>query len=149
MLRRIAPILCCLLLAMTWFPGFAVAQRVYVESVPAVVDHVHDGDTITVIVPGWPAIVSPIQVRLYGIDTAELRDPRPEVRALAELARGWLEGCLRPGDAVTLRNVRRDKYFRLLGEITAMVDGEQRDVASELVRRGLARPYDGQGPKPW
>lgn len=149
MKRRVAILpLICLLLVAAMTPA-AAGGRVYVESVPAVVDHVHDGDTVIVTVSGWPAVVSPIQVRVYGIDTAEIHDPRPDVRAQAELARDWLDGHLRPGDAVILRNVRRDKYFRLLGDIEAQVDGEQRDVASELVRRGLARPYDGQGPKPW
>lgn len=134
---------------MTWFPGFAAGQRVYIESVSAVVDYVHDGDTFTVTVPGWPAIVSPIQVRLHGIDAAELGDPRPVEGSYADLARDWLTALLPPGTVVTLRAVRRDKYLGLLGEITTLVDGEQRDVASELVRRGLARPYSGRGPKPW
>jgi endonuclease YncB( thermonuclease family) len=130
-------------------PSAAAGERVYHESVPAVVDHVHDGDTIIVVVPDWPAILSPIQVRVAGIDTAEIHDPRPEIRAMGLLARDWLVAHLRPGDAVTLKNVRRDKYFRLLADLSAPVDGETRDVASEMVRRGLAKPYDGQGPKPW
>jgi endonuclease YncB( thermonuclease family) len=149
MLRRVAHLLLLLLLATTWFPGIVVSQRVRVQSVPAVVDHVHDGDTLTVTVPGWPAIVSPILVRLHGIDAAELSDPRPVEGSFADLARDWLTDLLPPGTAVTLRAVRRDKYSRLLGKITASVDGEQRDVASELLRRGLARPYSGRGPKPW
>ena len=149
MLRRIPQLLLCLLLAMTWFPGFAAGQRVRMQSVSAVVAKVHDGDTFTVTVPGWPAIVSPIQVRLHGIDAAELGDPRPVEGTFADLARDWLTALLPPGTAVTLRAVRRDKYFRLLGKLEAMVDGKQCDVASELLRRGLARPYSGRGPKPW
>ncbi|MHC1792032.1 thermonuclease family protein [Solidesulfovibrio sp.] len=149
MLRRVAILpLCCLLLAAAMTPA-AARGRVFVESVSAVVDHVYDGDTLTVIVPGWPAVVSSIQVRVYGIGTAEIHDPCPEIQALGLLARDWLAAHLRPGDAVTLRNVRRDKSPWLLADIEAVVDGEARDVASELVRRGLARPYDGQGPKPW
>ncbi len=149
MLRRAAPLLACLLLAAPWFPRAAASERVYADSVPAVVDHVHDGDTVIVTVPGWPAVISPVQVRLFGIDTAEIHDPRPEIRAMSLLASDWLAAHLRPGDAVVLRAVRRDKYFRLLAEITAAVDGEARDLASEMVRRGLAKPYYGQGPKPW
>jgi micrococcal nuclease len=122
---------------------------VYHASVPAVVDHVHDGDTVIVAVPSWPAIISPIEVRVAGIDTAEIHDKRPEIQAMGLLARDWLAAHLRPGDAVTLKNVRRDKYFRLLASVEATVDGETRDVASEMGRRGLAKPYNGQGPKPW
>jgi len=124
-------------------------EPAYHETVAAVADHIHDGDTLIVAVPSWPAIVSPIQVRVAGIDTPELHDKRPDIRAQAELARGWVAAHLPPGAAVTLRNVRRDKYFRLLADVDVVVDGETRNLASELVRRGLARPYDGQGPKPW
>lgn len=150
MMRRVASsILACLLLATVWSPRIAAGERVYADNVPAVVDHVHDGDTVIVSVPGWPAVISPIQVRVYGIDTAELHDPRPEIRAQAELARDWLASRLPPGTSVMLRDVRRDKYFRLLASITATVDGETCDVAEEMVRRGLAKPYNGQGKKPW
>lgn len=125
------------------------AEPVYHDTVAAVVDHVHDGDTIIVAVPSWPAVVSPIQVRVAGIDTAEIHDKRPEIRAMGLLARDWLAAHLRPGEPVTLRHVRRDKYFRLLADLEVPVDGEVRDLAAEMIRRGLAKPYDGQGPKPW
>lgn len=125
------------------------AEPVYHDTVAAVVDHVYDGDTVIVTVVSWPAVVSPIQVRVAGIDTAEIHDKRPEIRAMGLLARDWVAAHLRPGDSVTLRNVRRDKYFRLLADVNVVVDGETRDLATELIRRGLAKPYDGQGPKPW
>ena len=125
------------------------AEPVYHATVSAVVDHVHDGDTVIVAVPGWPAVVSPIEVRVAGIDTAEIHDKRPEIKAMAALAKDWVAAHLRAGEAVTLRNVRRDKYFRLLADLDVVVDGEVRDLATELIRRGLAKPYDGQGPKPW
>jgi endonuclease YncB( thermonuclease family) len=123
--------------------------RVYHTSVVAQVVRVHDGDILTVTVRGWPALVSPIQFRLAGIDAPELRDVRPAIQSVAILARDWVAAHLRPGDTVTLRKVRRDKYFRALGDIEAVVDGDARDVASELLRRDLARPYSGRGPKPW
>ena len=138
-----------LLLQVAGLPAAWGAEPVYHEAVSAVVDHVHDGDTIIVAVPDWPAVVSPIQVRVAGIDTAEIHDKRPEIKAMGLLARDWVAAHLRPGDAVTLRHVRRDKYFRLLADVDVTVDGEVRDLAGELVRRGLAKPYDGQGPKPW
>jgi endonuclease YncB( thermonuclease family) len=138
-----------LLLQVAGLPAAWSAERVYHESVPVVVDHVHDGDTLIVAVPSWPAVVSPIQVRVAGIDTPELHDKRPSVRALALMARDWVAAHLPAGSGATLRHVRRDKYFRLLADVDVVVDGEIRDLASELVRRGLARPYEGQGSKPW
>jgi len=138
-----------LLLQVAGLPAAWGAEPVYHESVAAVVDHVHDGDTIIVAVPSWPAVVSPIQVRVAGIDTPELHDKRPPIRALALMARDWVADHLPAGAAVTLRRVRRDKYFRLLADVDVTVDGETRDLATELVRRGLAKPYTGQGAKPW
>lgn len=149
MLRRVATLLACLLLAAVWLPRTAVGERVYADSTPAVVDHVHDDGTVIVSVPGWPAVVSPIQVRVPGLVSPQLHDPRPEIRALAVLARDWLAAHLRPGVAVVLRGVRCDPAGRLLANIEAQIDGETRDVATELVRRGLAKPCNGQGRKPW
>lgn len=137
-----------LLLQVVGLPAAWSAEPVYHASVAAVVDHVHDGDTLTVVVPSWPAIVSPVQVRVAGIDTPELHDKHPLIRALACTARNWVAAHLPPGAAVTLRHVRRGKYFRLVADVD-FLDGKARDLATELLRRGLAKPYDGQGPKPW
>lgn len=138
-----------LLLQVVCCPAAWSAEPVYHESVAAVVDHVHDGDTVIVAVPSWPAIVSRIQVRVAGIDTPEIHDKRPAIAAQAALARDWVAVHLPPGASVSLRHVRRDKYFRLLADVDIEIDGETRDLAVELLRRGLARPYAGQGPKPW
>lgn len=45
---------------------------------------------------------------------------------------------------MTLRNLRRDKYFRLLADVEA----DSGDIASALIERGLAKPYEG-GRKQW
>lgn len=43
---------------------------------------VHDGDTIYVDFPGVPAVLGKdLGVRLLGIDTPELRDPNPVIKA--------------------------------------------------------------------
>ena len=121
-------------------------SRVY----PCEVRAVHDGDTVTVVVPEWPALFSPITVRLAGIDCPELRDPRPEIKAIAEKAAVRLRELL-AGKQTELCSVRRDKYFRLLATLTAF-DKETnawRSVAPFLLVDGLARPYTGRGPKPW
>lgn len=44
-----------------------------------------------------------------------------------------------PGSTATLRNLRRDTYFRLLADGEA--DGA--DIATPLIERGLAKPYAG------
>lgn len=106
----------------------------------------YDGDTVTVNVPAWPAIVGDrIGVRVFGIDTPEMRDSRPEIRVLAVRARNFVRALLSAASVVELRHVMRDKYFRLLGEVWA--DGVS--LGQMLLSLGLARPYDGGTKLPW
>ena len=106
----------------------------------------YDGDTITVNVPGWPPIIGQgISVRIFGIDTPEMHDRRVSVHAVAVQARDLVHSMLSGVQSVEIRHVQRDKYFRILAEV--WVDGVS--VASELLRRGLARPYDGGTKMPW
>lgn len=123
------------------------AERDYgsVEVCPGHVRAVLDGDTFTVDVPGWPPLLGEaIAVRLAGIDTPERRDPRPAVRELAAKARMLLVEELRQAKKIELRQLRRDKYFRI--DAWVFVDG--RDLAEKLVVAGVAQRWDGTGPRP-
>lgn len=112
----------------------------------AVVVKVRDGDTITVTIPAWHPAVATIGVRVAGIDTPELRDARPDIQALAELAREWTRSRCRVGATVILR----DAYLGSLSRLSARVVTEDGvDLGEELVRRGLARPWNGRGDAPW
>jgi endonuclease YncB( thermonuclease family) len=112
----------------------------------AVVAKVRDGDTLTVTVPGWHPAVATIGVRLAGIDTPELRDARPQIQALAELAREWTRSRCPVGATVILR----DAYLGSLSRLSARVVTEDGvDLGQELVRRGLAKPWNGRGDAPW
>jgi micrococcal nuclease len=109
------------------------------------VDGVHDGDTLIVTIPSWPRVIGQhVEVRLYGVDAPELEDPRPEVAEVASRAKERVVQLVSAGP-VHLRNLRRDKYFRLLPDVLA--GGV--NVAAVLLAEGLARPYTGRGPKPW
>lgn len=105
--------------------------------------HVHDGDTIVVDVPLWPAIIGDsIPVRLNGYDAPELRS-----KTHGDLARKAKERMieLTATRRVMLTSLRRDKYFR----INAGIVCEGVDIATTLAAEGLIKPYTGQGPKPW
>ena len=108
---------------------------------------VHDGDTVTVDLAGCPAVFcTSIGVRIVGIDTPEMTDKRPAILALARQARAFtLAWTQAHAGTLTLRNVARDKYFRVLAEIWS---GDE-SLGAALLRAKLARPYTGQGPKPW
>ena len=118
----------------------------------------YDGDTCTVSVPGWPAVVGEkIPVRIVGIDAPERKGKCAKETELATEARRFLEERLTklrldPGNPqsvslprVELSEVRRDKYFRLLARVWA--DGVE--VGPLLIARGLARPYGGGTRRGW
>lgn len=108
------------------------------------VDAVHDGDTIIVTFNNLPDVFGKrIGVRLYGIDTPEMHDKDSCVRDMAVAAKNVLAQFLSRGKVLELVNVKRDKYFRLNGDI--LVDGAS---ASEfMLKSGRAREYSGQGAK--
>lgn len=107
---------------------------------------VHDGDTITVDFPGTPEVFGKdIGVRLLGIDTPELRDPDPVVRAYAFRARDYLTARVRVAKKLEVRQPSRDKYFRMGGVL--IIDGI--DVQKDLLNQGYAKPYDGGTKSPW
>ncbi len=121
-------------------------KRTLQTNVPAVVVRVIDGDSLVVNVPSFPAIVGyKITVRIAGCDTPELRDKRPGIRALAQNARTLTASMAAPGSIVWLRDIRRDKYFRLL----TRVETDNGDIGEELVRQGFAVPYEGGKKAAW
>lgn len=107
---------------------------------------VYDGDTLTINLPCNVAVVcNKIPLRLYGIDTPEINDARPGLKALAQKAKARLVDLVSPSHKVEVEIIGRDKYFR----IDAVVYSDGIDVGKILVVEGLARPYLGNGPKPW
>ncbi len=112
--------------------------------VKAVVLQVIDGDSLLVDIPDFPPVAGRrIGIRVAGCDTPELSDANPEVRRRAYQAKNLTARLVPPGSQVTLRNIRRDKYFRLLCE----VETPQGDLTTLLIESGLALPYNG-GKKP-
>jgi endonuclease YncB( thermonuclease family) len=105
-----------------------------------------DGDTIAVQARIWLGQDVDIQVRLSGIDAPELKGRCAEERRAAEQARETLARLVAPGEVI-LSEIRYDKYGgRVLARVAAL-DGT--DLASALVARHLARPYDGRARTGW
>lgn len=113
---------------------------------------VRDGDTFMINIPNIPDVFGKnIAVRIRGIDTPELNDSREEIRKISIQAKEELEKLLLNGNAksgqkpkITLYNLGRDKYFRLL----ASVKVDNVDVSEYLIKKGLAKKYNG-GKKEW
>lgn len=106
---------------------------------------VRDGDTFMIDIPNIPDVFGKnIAVRIRGIDTPELNDSREEIRKISIQAKEELERLLLNAKEITLYNLGRDKYFRLL----ASVKVDNIDVSEYLIKKGLAKKYNG-GKKEW
>ena len=100
---------------------------------------VHDGDTLSVTVGGLPPVFGEnIRVRMRGIDAPELTSKAKCEAKKAVESREFVRKLL-AGKKITLKNVWRDKYFRLLADVE--VDGQK--VSDLLVKQNLAVPYYG------
>lgn len=113
-----------LALLLMLLPGAALAQQRA---------QVIDGDTIR---------AGGRTVRIIGLDAPELRGRCPEEIALARRASARLAQLLDGRAWLTPRG--RDRYGRVLAVVR---DRAGRDVAQILISEGLARPYDGRGPR--
>ena len=99
-----------------------------------------DGDTFRVDIRGWPAVAGEnIPVRVYGVDTPEIRGQCDEEKERAVQAREYVEDLLFQAQRIELYNLKRDKYFRL----AAYVDIDGLDLTSALIEAGHGRPYSG------
>ena len=107
---------------------------------------VYDGDTFTVNIDGWPDIIGKrVGVRIFGIDTPEMTDDRPEMRKLARDAKMFAYKRLSKAKKIELMNIMRDKYFRIVADV--YVDGVR--LGDELIKMGLAKKYDGGTKEGW
>lgn len=110
------------------------------------VERVVDGDTIVISILDLPEVFGKkVSVRVAGIDTPEMRGKCPYEQELANRAKDRVEGIIMRGRVISLGNVKRDKYFRLLADV--LVDGE--NVAATLVEEGLAVTYSGGRKRDW
>ena len=100
----------------------------------------YDGDTITVNIPGWPGIIGKnITVRVKGIDTPEVKGKSEKEKQLARTARRLVTSLLKNAKIIELRNMGRDKYFRILADVYY----DNNNLAEILIKNKLAVSYDG------
>ena len=113
-----------------------------------------DGDTLRVGFPELPEPLGPVlRLRLRHIDAPEIFHPSCEQeRQWGNVARDFVaDVLLRYEGRLTLNVCGWDKYgARVLGEVYVNCPGGHapRSLAEMLMASGLARPYEGRGPKP-
>lgn len=122
-------------------------DKIYAETaIITRVISVYDGDTFRCDLANYPAIVGEnIGIRVNGIDTPEMKDKRPDIKALAVEARDYVRRLFAEAQCIELRNLRRGKYFRIVADV--YVDGVS--LAEHLIECGYAHPYDGGTKQAW
>ena len=106
---------------------------------------IYDGDTFKIDLAGvHPLFGDDVSVRLFGVDTPEMRGSEDRVKVLAGKARNLTEQALMGAEKIELKNPQRGKYFRIIADV--YVDGKS--LAELLMKAGLGKAYDGEGAKP-
>ncbi len=107
------------------------------DEVKATIVRVIDGDTVRVDIKHYPDIIGKnIPIRLAGIDTPELRGKLLPERASARRAKKALERFLPSGAIVTLKNMERGKYYRIVAEIWDRDGNNINEQMDRLMERG-------------
>lgn len=105
----------------------------------------YDADTIRIVMPGLPPELAAVSVRIRGIDAPEIKGKCARERTAALAARDYVEDLVRSGRTFEFCDPEWEKYGRVL--VSLRIDG--RDVASALLKKGLARPYGGERRVGW
>jgi endonuclease YncB( thermonuclease family) len=108
---------------------------------PDQVVDVYDGDTFKIDLPSMhPLFGDDLSIRLFGVDTPEMRGTTDEVKALAMQAQQVTEKALKGASKIELRNPQRGKYFRIVSEV--WIDGES--LAEMLKAKAWQRTMMGR-----
>ena len=102
----------------------------------------YDADTITVNIKDckFDLACKKVAIRVYGVDTPELRTKNACEKKLGLKARDFVRQKLFKAKKVELSNMIRGKYFRYVANV--IVDGK--DLSKELIAKRYAVPYFGK-----
>ena len=100
----------------------------------------YDGDTITFNIPDvHPLFGNNISVRVRHVDTPETKGKLPCEKEASRTAKRLVENKLKLAKNIELKNVGRDKYFRILADV--YIDGV--NLSDSLFKNNLAYKYEG------
>ena len=115
----------------------------------ATVDRVIDADTIDVVVDLGFNIFHPVRVRLLHINAPETRTKNKVEKAAGLAAKAFVESLVSPTQPIILHSEKIDKFGRSLGSIEIIGRVNNYDLASLLLEKNHAQPYDGKGKAKW
>ncbi len=101
---------------------------------------IYDGDTFKINLNCSLAVYcEKVPVRVLGVDTPEIKGQTAREKELAQQAKEFTKKFLEK-EPIRLSNCGRDKYFRLLCDVT---NGEGKNLAKELIKANLGYSYYG------
>ena len=101
----------------------------------------YDGDTITFDIPNVnPLLGQNAKIRVYGIDSPEIKTHNKCEGKKALLAKRMVHNLLRKASIINLLNCKRGKYFRLVCDVEA----NGKSLSKYLLQYDLAYPYFGK-----
>lgn len=107
---------------------------------------IYDADTFTINLPcNMPVVCKSVPIRAEGYDAPEIRGKCEEEKALAQEAKAYVTETLKKSKKIELRDLVRDKYFRLRAKV--YVDGQALDRL--IIDKELARAYHGGTRRGW
>ena len=146
MINKTRILLIVMTLCLVINPDVIAKTNNYGGAVVSKVTSIYDGDTFRANIEGFPIVIGEhMSIRINGIDTPELRGKCPQEKVQAKLAKQFTVQKLRSAKRITLKNIKRGKYFRLIADV--YVDGV--NLASQLIKYNHATPYEGKTKKNW
>lgn len=132
------------ILVFTLISGFAFAEDTCNHTTTAFncVKYIknYDGDTVKVNIPNvHPLLGKGIEVRVFGVDSPEMKTHDNCEKNVAKQAQKIVEGLLKNAKRIDLKDIGRDKYFRVLANVYA--DGIL--IKDVLLKEKMAYIYDG------
>jgi endonuclease YncB( thermonuclease family) len=106
---------------------------------PAVVERVKDGDTIE-LKSDTNLYDLKFSVRIYGIDTPELKSKYVCEQKMAKKSKEYIESLLPEGTKIYLKNPKHDKFG---GRILADIKIKDGLISELLIKKKLAIEYYG------
>ena len=101
---------------------------------------VYDGDTFKINLNcSLDFYCEKVPVRVLGVDTPEIKGKTDKEKRLAKKAKAFTKDFLAKGP-ISLSNCSRDKYFRLLCDVT---NAQGQNLAQELIKKDLGYEYWG------
>jgi micrococcal nuclease len=121
-------------------------EKHYGTAIISEITSIYDGDTFRANLKGYPAIIGEhMSIRINGIDTPELRGKCEVEKQLARKAKQFTVEHLRAAKNITLKNIKRGKYFRLIADV--YVGGV--NLGEQLIKQGHAVKYTGKTKRSW